>query len=351
MVPDETTTATEPAEPASPAAEDGDDEPPWPLPPDEQSRLVALQRLAVLDRPRDPDLDGLTRLAAHVAGTDLAAINLIDATRQWQASAFGGEPGEVSRADSMCARSILSRDVTYVPDASTDGTFADNPFVTGKIDLVRLYASAPLIVSSGEVIGTLCSFDRRPGELSRTQLERLRDLAAQVVTLLELRARTELLERAATRDPLTGLPNRRLFDEALARAFARRARGETEPALLFVDVDDFKQVNDVHGHGAGDQLLRDVATRLVASVRAVDMVARLGGDEFVVLLEMPGEDAPLSPVLDRLTAALAQPYDVRGASVEVSSSVGSARAQRPFDTPSELLRRADEAMYAAKRRQ
>ncbi|GAB3600803.1 diguanylate cyclase [Angustibacter peucedani] len=332
-----------------PTTDDG--APGYPVPPDEESRLVALERLAVLDRPRDPDLDALTRLAAYVAGTDLAVINLVDATRQWQASAFGGEPGEVDRADSMCARSILSRDITYVPDASQDVTFADNPFVTGDIDSVRLYASAPLIVSTGEVVGTLCSFDRRPGELSRTQLERLRDLADQTVRLMELRSQTELLTRAATRDPLTGLPNRRLLDEALGRAFARRARGETEPAVLFVDVDEFKTVNDTHGHGAGDQLLRDVAQRLLGAVRAVDLVARVGGDEFVVLLELPDERAPLDPVLDRVTAALAQPYDVRGASVPVSSSVGSARAQRPFDTPGDLLRRADEAMYGAKRGQ
>lgn len=309
---------------------------------------MALQRLSVLDRDRDPDLDGLTRLAAYVVGTPAAVINLVDATRQWQASAWGAEPGEVSRADSMCAHSILSRDVTYVPDASLDATFADNPFVTGRIDTVRLYASAPLIAASGEVVGTLCGFDRQPGELTRTQLERLRDLAGQVVRLMELRAQTQMLERAATRDPLTGLPNRRLLDEGLARAFARRARNECEPAVIFVDVDSFKAVNDVHGHSAGDQLLRDIAARLVNSVRAVDLVARVGGDEFVVLLEMREADSPIKPVLDRVAAALAQPYDVRGQQLVVGASTGWARSKRPFDTPADLVRRADEAMYRRK---
>jgi diguanylate cyclase (GGDEF)-like protein len=315
-----------------------------------------LRDLEVLDRPPDAELDALTRLAAHVCGTPRAEVNLIDAYRQWQAAAYGAAPTESDRDDSMCGFSIMSRDVTYTPDASRSEQFADNPHVTGVLDRIRLYVAAPLVTTGGHVVGTLCAFAPEPVELSAQQLDRMRDLAATLVHLLELRRSAGMLARAATRDTLTGLPNRTLLVESVERAVARRSREITVPSVLFVDLDGFKQVNDEHGHLAGDDVLREVARRLVSCVRATDVVGRLAGDEFVVLIEDPavGTEAALrGEGAHELARRVRSILDFTmpgpdGAPISVRATVGVARAE-PSDSSSDLLKRADAAMYAQKR--
>jgi diguanylate cyclase (GGDEF)-like protein len=324
----------------------------WPQPANEPARLAALRGLGVLDSPPDEELDALTRLASHICGTPTAVLNLIDADRQWQASAHGVPRGEVSRDDSMCAYSILSREVTYTPDASLEAVFAESPFVSGAIDKVRLYVSAPLVVGGDKVVGTLCAFDTKAVTLSREQIERLRDLAGVTVRILELRRSAGEMAQAATRDPLTGLPNRTLLVESMTRAFARRDRALTEPAVLFVDLDGSKKVNDTHGHAAGDTVLREVAQRLVRAVRASDLVSRLGGDEFVVLVERSPDEAAggLPQLVHRLREAVTSPIGLPGGSVQVGASIGIAVPAGPEETPDTLLARADAAMYAEKGR-
>jgi diguanylate cyclase (GGDEF)-like protein len=323
-------------------------EPGWPIPDDEQKRLQALYDLDALDRSPSGDLDGLTRVAAYICGTPTAVVNLIDAERQWSAAAFGYQPHEVSRADSMCATSIMSRDVSYTADARVDPRWSQNPFVTGEVGRVRLYASAPLIVDGGEVVGTLCAFDEQRRELTRVQIERLRDLAAVAVRVLELRESESRLMRAATRDRLTGLPNRALFEESARMALARNARGERASAVIFMDLDRFKQVNDDLGHAAGDALLCEVAERLLASVRATDLVARLAGDELVILCDVSDDHTGAERLVHRLRVALAEPFALAGTMVTVGASFGIAYAERG-DTCADLLARADAAMYADKR--
>jgi diguanylate cyclase (GGDEF)-like protein len=324
--------------------------PGWPRPSGEARRLATLHGLGVLDQPQDAELDGLTRLASYICGTPTAVLNLIDSDRQWQASAYGAERGEVTRDESMCGYSILSRDVTYTPDASLDAVFAANPHVTGELSNIRLYVAAPLIVGADQVVGTICAFAPEPSELSRVQIERLRDLAATTVRMLELRQAAGELAQAATRDALTGLPNRALFSEALTRAFARQDRSISQPSLLFIDLDGFKRVNDVHGHAAGDEVLRTVSERLLGSVRATDLVARLGGDEFVVLVEEANDGTDgLEELAARVREALGRPLTLSDGSVlPVGGSVGIARTSDPDDSPEAMLARADAAMYADK---
>jgi diguanylate cyclase (GGDEF)-like protein len=313
---------------------------------DELARLGVLRGYGLLDQPREDSLDALARLAAYVCSTPTAVVNLLDADRQWQAAAHGCPTGQVPRDASMCARTVLAPDapdVTHVADASLDPRFTDNPFVTGAVGNVRLYASVPLRAPSGHVLGSLCVFDDRPGELSAEQLALLQDLGRQVVELFELRRVSTLAGRLALTDPLTGLPNRRAADAALASAIRRAERGLGTPSIVVVDLDGFKEVNDRDGHAAGDAVLRWVATQLSSTARGVDLVARTGGDEFVVLLEHTGGSGAVAAV-DRLRRALTDP---EGALPAVSASVGFA-TYRPGDSPASLLSRADAEMYGEK---
>lgn len=322
---------------------------PWPVPADETERVLALRELGVLDQPRQADLDAAARLAAYVCGTPTAVVNLIDSDRQWQAAAYGAEPGEVPRGDAMCQHTVLGTEVVYTPDATTSPVLADNPFVTGRIAKVRLYASAPLVTRDGHAIGTVCAFDEQPGELGETQLSLLDDIAAQVMALFESRRLAAALARSATTDPLTGLANRRSIEFAIRNAVARAERGLGTPSVVMADLDGFKRVNDTYGHQAGDALLRTVADCLVATARSVDTVGRLGGDEFVVLLEHtggPGAGAALNRLRAGLHTAMSDPS---GGALPLGAALGIT-TYRPGDSVATLLARADAEMYADKAR-
>lgn len=155
-----------------------------------------------------------------------------------------------------------------------------------------------------------------------------------------------LMERLSRVDALTGLPNRRQLDERLELSLARLQRARTPVALLCLDVDRFKQVNDTHGHAGGDIVLQAFASRLLGCVRATDLVARPGGDEFVVLLDdaVPGA---AERVAECIIHAMQSPVDVRGVPVPVATSIGISHAV-PEDTPESLMAAADAALYAAK---
>lgn len=168
---------------------------------------------------------------------------------------------------------------------------------------------------------------------------------SQLLDLSPRKALEERLAHLASHDPLTGLPNRSLFAERLAHALDRARARRT---ILYVDLDDFRAINDVHGHDAGDRVLVAVAERLRPVTRGGDTVARLGGDEFAVLLEdLDGEEEAVD-VAKRLSERLRPPVLLGRQAVAVRASVGVALASGEV-LPDELLRRGDGAMYAAKR--
>lgn len=152
----------------------------------------------------------------------------------------------------------------------------------------------------------------------------------------------------ALHDPLTGLANRVLLRDHLERALARQGRSPGTVALLFVDLDDFKRVNDSFGHATGDQILRHVAERLVGAVRADDVVARQSGDEFAVLLGRVRDDAEAIAASERVLRELRRPIQLGGRSIVVGGSIGIALATGRDETAEELITQADAAMYAAK---
>ncbi len=161
-------------------------------------------------------------------------------------------------------------------------------------------------------------------------------------------AEKELL-RAALHDGLTGLPNRALMTDRLERSLARITRDrEHRFAVLFMDLDRFKGINDSLGHGAGDQLLMAFARRLSASLRPTDTLARLGGDEFTILLEDPRVPDDATSVANRILESLADPFNLDGHEVFVSASIGIAQSDGGYSRPQDVLRDADTAMYRAK---
>jgi diguanylate cyclase (GGDEF)-like protein len=181
-------------------------------------------------------------------------------------------------------------------------------------------------------------------------VSRMNVAIAQIIAANRQRAQAQdALAHQAAHDALTGLPNRRQALEQMAGALSRAQRSGAVIGLLFVDLDGFKNVNDSHGHAAGDELLRIVATRLQNAVRAGDVVARLGGDEFVVLLEPLDEQASAVRVADRVVSAVSAPIVLSdGREASVGASVGVAVSQDGADNPDSLLHEADVAVYRAK---
>jgi diguanylate cyclase (GGDEF)-like protein/PAS domain S-box-containing protein len=169
----------------------------------------------------------------------------------------------------------------------------------------------------------------------------------------EEKASVSQLEKIARHDPLTGLPNRLLLEESLAQALARARRNATRVALVFIDLNGFKQINDGYGHAVGDQVLVGTAQRLQQTLRESDMVARLGGDEFVVVIEglslsqsLHGEAQLIG---EKILQRLSQPISLGNASHQVGASLGIALYPEHGPNIDSLIHIADQAMYAAKR--
>jgi diguanylate cyclase (GGDEF)-like protein len=169
--------------------------------------------------------------------------------------------------------------------------------------------------------------------------------AANILTTAMERLRDEdQMRHDALHDPLTGLANRTLLRDRLQHAIAQSERDHGETGVLFVDLDNFKQVNDVHGHGVGDELLSTLGDRLRSAVRPADTVARMGGDEFVVVCEHTDTSGVLA-LADRLETAISAPVLAGGARHSLSASIGIALGH---EDPDLLLHEADAAVYRAK---
>lgn len=175
----------------------------------------------------------------------------------------------------------------------------------------------------------------------------VRIASAREVT--ELRRAEQALEHLAGHDPLTDLPNRHRLQRELRFAITHAAQTGDGLAVLYLDLDGFKEVNDRGGHDAGDRLLREVAQRLQKGLRQGDLVARIGGDEFVVLLPGCGDAAAARTVADGLRARLRHPYVLHDGSFQLDASIGIASYPVDGNDPDVLLSHADRAMYAAKR--
>jgi diguanylate cyclase len=206
-----------------------------------------------------------------------------------------------------------------------------------------------LALAQVEELNRALASSQRESAATRQQIARLRDANAWLREFAEQREQEVRKARHfAYHDELTGLPNRALLADRLNQALVRAKRQDVPLALLLLDLDGFKHVNDRLGHGAGDQLLRQVAARLLSCIRGSDTACRYGGDEFVLLLPEVDGVEQASQVADKIRARLAIPYVVAGYSITVTASVGVA--VYPVDGLSKdaLIERADVAMYLAK---
>jgi diguanylate cyclase (GGDEF)-like protein len=214
-------------------------------------------------------------------------------------------------------------------------------------DAPRSAAVVPL-AADGRVVGVVAAWDPRPDRIGETEMEFLRLLGALAPLPLRSARQYEALDRRASEDALTGLPNRRTFEARLAAASSHFERYQRPFSLLILDVDHFKKFNDTYGHEAGDRVLQHVAELVRGSVREVDLPARLGGEEFVVILP----ETPLMPALEvaeRVRKTIAgKPVVWHGRPLSVTASLGVATCPDSVESPHELLAAADAALYRSK---
>ncbi len=294
----------------------------------------------------------LLQLIQRLTGLETSFVTEIDWAAQRQEVLLALNTGDLEMAegatlpwaDSMCRWSFLS-DSPHTSDVPTD-----YPGSLGAEQLgLRTFVALP-IQEGDTVLGTVCGASRRAVDLDAdvlASLELISDaLAFQLGTLVkaqQLQRRAEEAEALALVDPLTGLANRRGFDARFEEELARSSRRGEPVALLALDLDDFKGVNDTYGHGAGDQILATVGDVLRRAARAEDVVARLGGDEFVVLLT-PGDAA----VAEGVAARIAEEFRAECERLEIPCTLSVGISTTDTTPRRSLLVAADKALYRAK---
>ncbi|MGH9208442.1 MAG: putative bifunctional diguanylate cyclase/phosphodiesterase, partial [Acidimicrobiales bacterium] len=268
-----------------------------------------------------------------------------------------GEPAAAGPPDpivvhadlSLIERMIKHREVVVIDETTED------PSLRSLMDRSETTASvvAPLF-AAGEFLGVISANfgpETPLASIRNADLhERLAGLADQSATALQNLALLEQVSHMAWHDALTGLPNRRLFEDRVEQELIRSRRVGEPVCMFFVDLDHFKIVNDTFGHGAGDDLIQQVAERLVDTVRRQDTVARVGGDEFAILLPGLSDQLAIDQLAQRSLDAVSAPFTVFGEEIAASASIGIAMAPEHGDSYDELLSQADEAMYRAKAR-
>jgi diguanylate cyclase (GGDEF)-like protein/PAS domain S-box-containing protein len=207
----------------------------------------------------------------------------------------------------------------------------------------------PLNGKRGVIGALVVKSPRTEPPYTQKDMELLQFVSIQVAVAIERKQMEIRLQHSAQHDPLTDLPNRELFHDRLQTALRMTERSRTRLSLLYLDLDDFKQINDAYGHPAGDLLLQETARRLDRCVRKSDTVGRIGGDEFVVLLNNTPLPQHAQLVAEKIRSALAQPFELSGHLVHITPSIGIALYPEHGTDYKQLILQADAAMYAAKK--
>jgi diguanylate cyclase (GGDEF)-like protein len=232
----------------------------------------------------------------------------------------------------------------------TAASTTSEPMLASILSLTGLTSGTLVpIVARSTLFGVLCVDSQgRDPEPDDTIRERLSGVASLAATSLEGIASLDEIRHQALHDPVTELANIRLFEDRVTQSLAFSRRSGSRSAMLFIDLDRFKAVNDAYGHKVGDELLRSVAGRLLTIARDVDTVARIGGDEFGVILHGAIDQDASEAFAQRIVSALDRPFEMPGLTLSIGASVGLTMFPFPTDTFDSVVSRADSAMYQAK---
>jgi diguanylate cyclase (GGDEF)-like protein len=322
--------------------------------------LSEFARTMVTDFPIQGILDHLVKRIVVILPVTAAGVTLISpglGPRYIAASsdaALRFERLQTELGEGPCVAAYQFGDAVSVPDLRTEARFPAFSLRALKAGLSAVF-TFPLRHDDRQ-LGALDLYRDTPGSLSRDAMssaQTLADVAAAYVLNAQARADLQLSSdrsaEAALHDPLTGLPNRVLMLTHLGHALLRQRRTGKATAVLFVDLDDFKGVNDAYGHQLGDDLLVAVVARLSGVLRTSDTLARLSGDEFLILCEDLDGPSQADAIVARIHAQLAPPFVLSNTEVSISASVGIALSEGGNVGPEQLIRDADLAMYGKKR--
>ena len=322
--------------------------------------LAEFAQTMVTDFPIQGILDHLVKRIVEVLPIDAAGVTLISPGRDpyyvaaSNESALTYERLQSELGEGPCTAAYTGGSAISVPDMQQDEQF---PGFAPRACAEGLGAAFAFPLSHEDRrLGALDLYRESPGALGARQLDVAQTLAnVAAAYLINAEARADLLtstqqaNHVALHDPLTGLPNRALLLERLVNAMNRCRRTRSLVAIMYIDLDTFKAVNDTLGHGVGDEVLMILAQRLTAILRPGDTVARLGGDEFVVLCEDMPDASHLEPIVDRVNDVFTLPFDLSTGPLEVRASIGVGVGDWTSTSPERLLESADNAMYEAKR--
>lgn len=293
-----------------------------------------------LRRTRDALDRSMQEIAIYLENSPLAVIerDRDGRIRRWA--------GQAERIFDWTGADVLGCSAAELGLVHPESTATDEAAMRELLDghTLRTRSVSRNVTRSGRVI--LCEWFHSAFVDADGATQGVLSLAQDVTARVEAE---EQLRHAAVHDALTGAHNRRYLLMRLEYAVERARRGGAPPAMLYLDLDHFKPVNDRHGHAVGDAVLVQVVRRLHVAVRADDCVARVGGDEFVVLLDSPGGDDTVEEVTSRILRALSRAFDVEGLRIAVGASIGTARYPADGASADALLRHADAIMFRAKR--
>ncbi|MFQ3219201.1 MAG: diguanylate cyclase (GGDEF)-like protein [Paraglaciecola sp.] len=254
---------------------------------------------------------------------------------------------EIGIGQGSCGTAMFTGERVVAQDIITHPYWVEFKELATKAHL-RSCWSQPIKSSDGEVLGSFAIYKRKPAIPSVNEIKLIEQFAHLASIAIERQKSSDLIWRQANFDTLTDLPNRNIMGEHLRHAISVAHRDNTQLALMFLDLDNFKDINDTLGHSVGDDLLVECARRIEKSLRKNDIVARLGGDEFVIIITNIHDFSGIEHTVQKILKILATPYLLQNEVVHSSASIGITTYPADGREVSILLRNADQAMYAAK---
>ena len=254
---------------------------------------------------------------------------------------------QIGHGVGSCGNSAFHNVLTIVEDISTHEFWVPWAELAAKANLGSCW-SQPIRGPKNEVIGTFAIYHHQKSTPSDSAITLIEQFAHIASIAIERDISSKVIWKQANFDELTGLPNRSLMEGRLTQLMATAIRSNTKVAVLFLDLDNFKEVNDTLGHDVGDLLLKECASRITHCLREEDVVSRFGGDEFIILVGNIDDNSGLDAVIDKLLNVISAPYTLQRKVVHTSVSIGVSMFPDDAMAVSDLVKNADQAMYSAK---